>query len=703
MDPIKRFRQYAGYLCLPAEVRSRVVTWLKHQIQSRGLIGCHNKLKDTCTQLRYWLRAKADGRRCELRAPWVAITAGGFPKLFSGLQEMQNETLEILTKLYKVFQPSRVSDLPVKDLRNAFNNVTADYSGTHGALTDALALIQQGARLLPNRQFDDYAVDSGTIYDPNHELLPKGIEWSHAFYQRNKAVLQPLDVAQCFYPFNATREPDVWSGDFESLNRDGNVFSFSDPSFTVMGEYQMSAKPGFKSRAFFSPVPPVQAASEPLFRFLENLEKTCGYSVRYLQTEAKVSKVQQWLSEGSVVSSIDQTAATDRFPLRLQLFLAHCLSVPKEYIRFIKWVSQGDWIVDDQLSDVLGRDRIRLSVGQPMGVSFSMPLYTLSMIALLLGACQRWGYSPDFLVLGDDLVVRDEALAKWCYDFLPRIGVGISKTKGITSCNVAELAGATILKDSYVFPGEYPEIDQKSWYMCSVRLAQPLPDGCPKVSSTEKLKKVFWMSRVAALGCYGKISCPIENGISCLSIIQRLGFTEVDLDRLVDDHLQYDIRRIRDSARSLAGSIRKGRITSKSDAIRRILTGFVENNQLESVLEREDKLLRRGFTQSLSRVAYGLFDAIGTSSAVGFETWLKPRGDTTNEWTAHTLIRVSDILKLDAPNWPIRRTRLDQRLMLLSILEVVDLLREMLWERRTQNFKRENRQQSSFCHYLCSL
>lgn len=314
----------------------------------------------------------------------------------------------------------------------------------------------------------------------------------------------------------------------------------------------------------------------------------------------------------------------------------------------------------------------------------------------------RWGYSPDFLVLGDDLAVRDPELSQWCHDFLPKIGVAISQTKGVTSCNVSEFAGAIIEKDSYVFPGKLPVVDEKSWYACSVRLAQPLPDGCPKVSSTEKLEEAFWLSRVAALGCSGKLSCPIENRAAANTIIQQRGFTEDQLDLLSRQYIEYDIRRLRDSCRSLVGNVRKGLITSKSDAIVRMCSSLVDNNYLFTVLEREDDLLRRGFKSTVSRVAYQLRDVIGASSASGFESWLKPKGSSTSEWTTHVLSRVVDILILDAPNWYTKMSSLAERCLLTSLNEVVDRLRELLWERRTQDYKRETARQSSFCHYLAA-
>lgn len=701
MDPNKLIKRYAVYLRLPKTCVTRIVIWYKQQLVSRGVLGCHSKMKDVCLQLRYWLLATADGVKCVLRAPWVAITNSGFPKLFSGLQHLPNDVLWIITSFHKVFKPRGISELPVKAVKARYNDAVTPFTGSKAAITDALSLIEIGTRHLHKPGFDDYSIDSGSIYDPNHELLPNGIMWLHAFYERNKNWLQPVEGVQCFYPYNPTKEPEVPSGGcYESFSREGNVVSWCDPSFTVMGEYQMSAEPGFKARAFFAPNLLVQAVSEPLYNFLKEVEKTSGYSVRYLETEAKVSQVQEWFQEGAVVASIDQTSATDRFPLSLQLYTAHCLGVDKEYIRFISKVSRGRWLIQESLQGIVGASELRLAVGQPMGLSFSMPLYTLAMIALLKGACARWGYNPDFLVLGDDLVVRGHELAQWCHDFLPKIGVSISLTKGVTSCNVAEFAGAIVGKDFYTFPGKMPIVDNNSWYACSTRFAQPLPDGCPVAKSDLTVEEAFWLSRVAALGCYAGTSCPIENRYACNSIIQQHGFTEEHLSMLIIKGLEYDIRRIRDSARSLVGSVRKGLVTSKSDAIVRMCETLVDHDLLFRVLEREDDLLRKGFKMTVSRVSYQLRDVIGMSSASGFESWLKPKGDSTAVWVAHVLSRVADVLKLDSPNWSTKYSSLAQRVLISSIAEIMDRLRELLWERRGRDFDRVISKQSSFCHYL---
>lgn len=704
MDPIKRFRRYAVYLRLPTDLVKRIARWFHLQMDKQGDLGCHALLKRVCTQLRYWLIAKADGVKCVARAPWVAVTGAGFPRLFSGLQTMSQDVLWTLTSLHKVFKPQAACELPPQAIRDRRNDVVRPFDGSRMAISDALSLISLGTRHLKLPEFTDYSFESGSIFDPNHELQSSGIKWLHAFYSRNKYWLAPVEAVQCFFPYNPTTEPDGSdSGQYEHLNREGKLFSVSDPSHTLMGQYQLTPEPGYKARAFFSPNLLVQACSEPIYRFLESIERSSGFSVRYLETEAKVSQIQSWLADGVPVSSIDQTSATDRFPLQLQLFTAYKLGVEPEYIRFISKVSRGRWSVDQSIQPFHGSNEIRLSVGQPMGVSFSMPLYTLSMISLLRGACERWGYQPDFLVLGDDLVVRDQGLAQWCHDFLPKIGVGISKSKGVTSCNIAEFAGAFVGKDYYTFPGKMPDVDKKSWYACSVRLAQPLPDGCPKASSSQKLVEAFWLSRVAALGCYGAKCCPLENGAACNTIIQQQGFTEDHLESLVWAQLSYDVQRLRDGSRSLVGSLNKGLITSKSDAIVRMCTGLVDNDYLYNVLGREDDLLRRGFSTTLSRIAFELHDVLGAGRGQGFESWLKPKGQTTAMWVAHTLGRVADMLKLDAPNWCTKYSSLDQRFIVSSLMDIVERLRMCVWERRSPEYKRSSNRSSSLCHFLVRM
>lgn len=682
----------------------RIAKWIEDQLISRTWVGCHVLLKSNCVQLMHWIRAKANGLKCTMREPWIATTKGGFPLLFSGLEEMSTEVQLCITALHKVFKPSSPDELPKKAVRTQLEYVTKPYSASKSAITEALSLIQVGIRHLRLSEFDDYSMDCGSVYDPNHEVRPEGLKWLHSFYKANEYWLAPVEGAQCFYPFDPTKEPEAGgTGVYEFLTREGNVSSFVDPSYSWMGDYQLSPKPGLKARAYFCPNLLIQAVAEPMFRFFESIEKKCGYSVRYLESEAKVSQTQIWLAEGAVVSSIDQTAATDRFPLRLQLFTAHLLGTPPEYIRAISKISRGKWHVNDSLRKWCRKDTIKLAVGQPMGVNFSMPLYTLSMIALLRGACDRWGFSPDFLVLGDDLVVRDSGLARWVHDFLPSIGVKINEGKGVTSSNIANFCGAHITADSFIYPGEMPEVDEDSWYNCSVKFAQPLPDGCPKAVSREKLGEAFWLSRVAALGCFGKPSCPIGNSKAANQVISDQCFTEDQLDQLADRHLEYDIRRLRDSARSLRGQILKGKLSSTMAATRRILKDFVHENVLYDVCLREDDLLRRGFKADLTRSCFELFDTLGQSDAVGLESWLKPKGETVELWVAHVLSRLNDLLTLDAPNWSVRRTRIACRILVSSLSDVLDRLRQFLWERRGPEFKRHQKRSSSFCHYLVTV
>lgn len=701
MDPIKLFKRYAVYLQIPREVTQRIVRWYHVQRNGRSLLGCHELLKRNCTQLKYYIRAKLDGLKCTHREPWLSVTRAGFPKLFSGLQTMSQQVLLIFTSLHKVFKPQHPSELPKEAITDRISDVVSPYSGSKRALSDALSLIEIGTRHLMLSEFDDYSMDSGTIYDPNHEVQPDGLSWLHAFYKENEYWLAPCDASSCFYPYNPTNEPEVRSeGRYTFLTREGNVSSLYDPSFKMLGEYQLSPEPGNKARTYFACNLLIQATAQPLFRFFESIEKKCGWSVRYLETEAKVSTTMSWLQAGDVVSSVDQTSATDRFPRQLQLFTAWKLGVPPEWIRFISKTAQGIWNVSDSLRPWFSSNTIKLAVGQPMGLSYSMPLYTLSMIALLRGACARWGYSPDFLVLGDDLVIRDSGLAQWCHDFLPKIGVKISPTKGVTSSNLAEFAGAYITKDAFAFPGKIPVVDEKSWYACSVMLNQPLPDGCPKGVTKDALQEAFWLSRVAALGCYGALSCPVKNSMACNTIIQQHGLTEAHLDLLLSKYLEYDIQRIGSSCNSIVGQLNKGLITSKSDAICRMIHHAVDNRYLMDVLAREDDLLRKGFKMTVSRVAYQLHDVIGASGGSGFESWLKPKGHTTQEWVTYVLTRVAAILKLDAPNWNTKYSRLAQRLLVSALSELLECLREYVWERRAPSFKRVIARSSSFCHFL---
>jgi hypothetical protein len=90
------------------------------------------------------------------------------------------------------------------------------------------------------------------------------------------------------------------------------------------------------------------------------------------------------------------------------------------------------------------------TVGQPMGLYGSFPLFHLTHLALLdIMSRQVKAFTRDsrpFLVLGDDVLIRDRELSDLYKRVMVDLGVEISASKSITSSKVAEFAGFVGLK-----------------------------------------------------------------------------------------------------------------------------------------------------------------------------------------------------------------------------------------------------------------
>nr|WEU70946.1 MAG: RNA-dependent RNA polymerase [Hangzhou mito-like virus 8] len=335
----------------------------------------------------------------------------------------------------------------------------------------------------------------GSVFQPRHmnrttklvgdDTCARDVQEALAFVAANPALRVP-GWEQIFFPLS----PDYVQMRVESMLGCGR---------RIMGSYGCSVEPGLKVRGFFSPNSAVKALEYPLYLFLRNLEARTGLSSRYARD---LSVVQMWMQQGRIVTSLDQSAATDRFPLGPQLQLMRLLGVPIEWIRLVQTVSRGKWMASAPARRLGFPEIIRARVGQAMGTRVSMPLYTLTQICIIAGLCKEMGFDPSdtFRVLGDDVVVANQAVASVLADLYEALGVTINREKSYESDRYAEFAGALITPENVVFNGKYKElstdrrisyslmtgspvvpIDHGDYYpiVCAMLLEGVLPNGVP--------------------------------------------------------------------------------------------------------------------------------------------------------------------------------------------------------------------------------
>ena len=143
--------------------------------------------------------------------------------------------------------------------------------------------------------------------------------------------------------------------------------------------------------------------------------------------------------------SFDLSAATDRLPVALQVFVLaafvcdkyaslwrsllteRVFRVPKEY-----WTTYGRKSPENM------RGHVTYAVGQPMGAYSSWAMLAMVHHAIVQFAAWRTGHRTWFTwyaVLGDDIVIADEGVANEYVHLMSEFGVGIGFHKSIISDN----------------------------------------------------------------------------------------------------------------------------------------------------------------------------------------------------------------------------------------------------------------------------
>lgn len=168
-----------------------------------------------------------------------------------------------------------------------------------------------------------------------------------------------------------------------------------------------------------------QAALLPLHKYLQKrlsgIHQDCTDNQTKLFYELEPTK-------GSSFHSIDLTAFTDRFPISIieEIFIVW---FGGEYAKAWKEIMIGTPF------DYKGR-KVTYETGNPMGAYSSWPATTLAHHFFVFLACRKagmkWKKCP-YMMLGDDIVIADDIIAKYYKDILSDWCISYSKQKTHTS------------------------------------------------------------------------------------------------------------------------------------------------------------------------------------------------------------------------------------------------------------------------------
>jgi len=144
--------------------------------------------------------------------------------------------------------------------------------------------------------------------------------------------------------------------------------------------------------------------------------------------------------------SIDLTSATDRFPVLLQKIVMSQIFGQRFGELWHSLLTKVPFSYKGKL--------YKYSVGQPMGAYSSWAAFALTHHIFIQFTAYKVGLYPfrGYRVLGDDVVIRNDAVAKEYLRLLGVIGVEVSFTKTLTSPHTFEFAKRVFYKDTEVTP-----------------------------------------------------------------------------------------------------------------------------------------------------------------------------------------------------------------------------------------------------------
>lgn len=262
-------------------------------------------------------------------------------------------------------------------------------------------------------------------------LTPLMIHPGRQLYAKFPDVFKEVIPEECFDEFRSIYSMAC----FNMRNHDGT----QPANIPYVGRIGFIQEAGFKLRAVANPFRIYQAALSRLGNALFDTLKLLPWDCTHDQ-EKGVRYVQQKLKEGKTIHSIDLSDATNNFPRSLQVQLLSNLCYTE--VELFEAVSAASWRCEQSPSKEL-----HWTVGQPLGLYPSFAAFALTHGVVVRNIEQKLLKEDTFRILGDDIVISDDEVAKAYRAFLDEVGCPVSEPKCLTSSTCAEFAGAVILTD----------------------------------------------------------------------------------------------------------------------------------------------------------------------------------------------------------------------------------------------------------------
>lgn len=339
-----------------------------------------------------------------------------------------------------------------------------------------------------------------------------------------------------------------------------------------VGKLSIKSEPAGKERVFAMVDSWTQVALKPihdmLFGFLKSLPNDGTFDQHASEMRARSKAAIAGFSRG-----FDLTAATDRLPLLLQVDILNKLVpelgtlwsqllVNRDYLlditNYLKRDKFGNFPTSFLIKDVSypiqvrptdgGKDRywisLRYATGQPMGALSSWAMlaithhYLVQLAAMLAGLIGKGQWYENYELLGDDIIIFDDAVGSKYLDLMSKIGVPINTSKSVLANNpVTEFAKVTSYYGHNVSPISWKMFMSQNHLMGRANIAfsllsrgvinsriNPWIENISKLSRTSQGNSTpTFIALLSMLASTGKI--PMELVLKCLINGKVLAFS----------------------------------------------------------------------------------------------------------------------------------------------------------------------------------
>nr|WKR37717.1 putative RNA-dependent RNA polymerase [Leptosphaeria biglobosa mitovirus 1] len=209
-----------------------------------------------------------------------------------------------------------------------------------------------------------------------------------------------------------------------------------DNNKKILGKLSVVHDPELKERVIAMVDYTTQFTLKPIHNQLLNLLSKLDCDRTFTQ-----DPFHNWQYNSENFHSLDLSAATDRFPIDLQEKLLSYIYDDKNFAN-----SWRNLLVDRDF--IFEQKSVKYSVGQPMGAYTSWAAFTLTHHLVVHWAAKLCGldHFNQYIILGDDIVIKNNKVANKYITIMTRLGVDISQPKTHISKDTYEFAKRWIQK-----------------------------------------------------------------------------------------------------------------------------------------------------------------------------------------------------------------------------------------------------------------